>query len=97
MLTGHEILRLQFLTGARREAHAEMRQPLKPRARDAHLLGTVLGGKFSDGVEIFGGTFRAEEFRGCVKRLAGFLADFDPEFADPLVLPVRDKADAIRT
>src|ERR1700681_3617445 len=97
MLTGHEVLRLQFFTGAGREAHAEVRQSFKPRAGHAHLLGTVLGGKFSYGVQIPGGTFRTEEFWSCVKRLAGFIAALDPDFADTLVLPVGKKADAIRT
>src|SRR5579859_3870189 len=96
MLTGHEVFRLQFFTGARREAHPEVWQAFKPRARHAHLLRTVLGGKFGDGVQIPGSTLGPEEFRSCVKRLSFFIAALDPDFTDALVLPVGKKANAIR-
>src|SRR5882762_2431364 len=95
MLAGHEVLRLQLFTRARREAHAKVRQSFIPRTRNAHLLGTVLSGQFSNGVQIFSGTFRPEEFRGCVKPLTIFNAALEPNFIDTLVLPVSKQADAI--
>src|SRR6266852_826545 len=96
MLTGNEVLRLQLFTSARREAHAKMRQSFIPRTRHAHLLRTVLGGKFSNRVQILGSAFRPEEFRGCLKRLPFFNAAFDPNFTDTLFLPVGKQADAVR-
>src|SRR5260370_20137435 len=96
MLAGHEVLRLQLFTSAGREAHAKVRQSFIPRTRNAHLLRTVLGGKFSNGVKILAGEFRSEEFRSCLKRLTLFHAAFEPHFADPLVLPVGKQADAVR-
>src|SRR5258708_16568958 len=95
MLTGHEVLRLQLFTSARREAHAKVGQPLIPRTRHTHLFRTVLGGKFGKGVQILGSTFRPEEFRGSVKRLPFFNAAFPPTFADTLALPVGKKAYAL--
>src|SRR3989442_10360014 len=97
MLTRHEVFRLQLFTRAWSEAHAKVRQSFIPRTRQAHLLRTVLGGKFSNGVQILGSAFRPEEFRGCVKRLPFFNAAFDPNFADTLVSPVGKQADAVRT
>src|SRR5260370_26233056 len=86
MVTGHEVFRLQLFTSAGREAHTKVRQSFVPRTRHAHLFRTVLSGKFSNGVQIFGGTFRPEEYRRCVKRLPLFDATFDPNFIAPLVL-----------
>ena len=95
MLAGHEVFRLQLLTGARREAHAKVWQSFIPRPGNTHLLRTVLGGEFRDGVEILGGTFRPEEFRVCFKRLPLFNATFDPNFVDTLLLPVGKKTYAV--
>src|ERR1700694_5975374 len=96
MLTRHEVLRLQLFTRARGEAHAKMRQSFIPWAGHAHLLRTVLGGKFRDGVEVLGGSFRSEEFRGRIKCLFLLLAALDPNYVNSLVLPVGKEADAIR-
>src|SRR5437016_11168544 len=95
MLAGHEVLRLQLFTRTRREAHTKVRQSFVPRTWNAHLLSTVLGGKFSNGVQILGSTFRTEKFRGCVKRMPIFNAALEPNFTDALVLPVRKQADAV--
>src|SRR5690242_7637324 len=95
MLSGHEVLRLQLFTRARREAHAKVRQSFIPRTRNAHLHRTVLGGKLSNGVKILGSTFRPEEFGGCVKGMPLFNSALQPDFSDALVLPVSKKADAI--
>src|SRR5258708_25853025 len=95
ILTGHEVLRLQLFTSARRETHAKVRQSFIPWAKYTHLFRTVLGGEFSNWVQILGSTFRPEEFRGCVKRVPLFNAALDPNFADTPVLPVGKKADAV--
>src|SRR6266705_6449313 len=97
MLAGHEVFRLQLFTDARREAHTKVRQSFIPRPGNAHLLRTVLGGKFGNGVKILGSTFRPEEFRGCVKRVPLFNAALEPDFTDALVLPVGKKTDAVTT
>src|SRR5437879_13212470 len=89
MLAGHEVLRLQLFTRTRREAHTKVRQSFVPRTWSAHLLSTVLGGKFSNGMEILGSTFRTEKFRGRVKRMSIFNAALEPNFTDALVLPFR--------
>src|SRR5713226_419311 len=95
MLAGNEVLRLQLFTSAGRKAHAKVWQSFIPRTRNAHLLRTVLGGKFSNGVQIPGSAFRPEEFRGCVKCLPFFHAALDPNFVDTLLLPVGKQADAV--
>lgn len=55
VLARDEVFGLEFLAGAGNEAHAEVGEAFVPRARDAHLLGAILGGEFCDGVEVFGG------------------------------------------
>ena len=74
-----------------------MRQSFIPWASNAHLFGTVLSGQFRNGVQILSSTFRPEEFRRGVKCLPFFHAAFDPNFVDPLVLPVGKQADTIST
>jgi len=49
----HEVFRLQFFTGARRETHFEMRQAVVPRAGDVHLLGAVFGESSAMGWRFF--------------------------------------------
>src|SRR5271169_502999 len=97
MLPRHEVLRLQLFASAWREAHAKVRQSLIPRARHAHLLRTILGRKFNNGVQIPASSFRPKEFRGCVKRLPFVIAALDPKFVNTLILPVSKKADAVAT
>src|SRR5437667_12007548 len=96
MLAGHEVLRLQLFTCARREAHAKVRQSFIPRPGNTHLLRTVLGGEFRDGVEILGGTFRPEEYRSCFKSFPLSNATIDPNFVDTLLMPVSKKTYTVR-
>src|ERR1700730_392814 len=96
MPTRNEVLRLQFLPGARREAHAKMRQALVPGAGHAHLFRAVFGGEFRNGMKIPGGQLRPEKFRGRVKWLAILDASFYPNLIETLLLPVGEQADAVR-
>src|SRR2546429_2530810 len=89
----HEVLRLQLLAGAGRKARAKVRQPFMPGAGHAHLLRTILGGKFSNRVQIPDGAFGPEKFRGCFERLPFFDAALYPNFVDTLLLPVGKQAD----
>ena len=95
VLTRDEVFGLQLFAGAGSEAHAEVRETLVPGAEDAHLLGAVFGGERGDGMKIFGGEFCAEKFRLGVKGLAFFGAGFEPDFAEIVVLPVGEEADAV--
>src|ERR1700690_822427 len=97
VLPGHKIFRLQLFTSAWGEAHSKVRQPLVPGAGYAQLFRTVFGGKFSNGVQIPGSSFRPEEFGGRVKRLPFFLAALDPHFVNTLVLPIGKEADTVAT
>src|SRR5947208_5463959 len=65
----HEVLRLQLLAGAGRKARAKVRQPFIPGAGHAHLLRTILGGKFSNRVQIPDGAFAPENSEGASKGL----------------------------
>src|SRR2546427_10417174 len=89
----YEVLRLQLLAGAGRKAHAKVRQPFIPGAGHAHLLRTILGGKFSNRVQIPDGAFGPEKFRGCFEFLPFFDATLYPNFVDTLLLPAGTKAD----
>src|SRR5437773_3382139 len=95
MPTRQEVLRLQLLADAGRKAHAKVRQPFIPGAGHAHLLRTILGGKFSNRVQIPDGAFGPKKFRGCVERLPFFDAALYPNFVDTLLLPVGKQADAV--
>ena len=81
--------------GAGGEAHAEVGEAFVPGAGDTHLLGAVFGGERGDGVKILGGEFGAEEFRLGVEGLAFFVAALHPDFAEILILPVGEEADAV--
>src|ERR1700733_2110744 len=97
VLSRDEIFCLQFLACARRETHAEVRQALVPRARDAHLFGAILGRQLLYRMEIARGQPGSEQFRTGVRRLPWFDAALDPNLVDPLFLPVRKQAYAVST
>src|SRR5437016_7581378 len=79
-----------------RSSHAEVRQPFVPGTGYAHLFGAVLGGKFSDGVQIPAGPFRPEKFGWCVVGFSFLHAAFQPDLVETLFLPVGKQAHAVR-
>ncbi len=95
VLARNEIFRLQLFSGAGREAHAEVRQAFVPGAEHAHLLGAVFCGECGNGVKILGGEFGAEEFGLGVKARPFSVAALQPDFAEIVILPVGEKADAV--
>ena len=91
----HEILGLQLLAAAGREAHAEVRQPLVPRP------GTpICSVQFSAESSTIGWTFvvagRAPK-NSCaaVERRPLLDAALDPDLVDPALLPIGEQADAV--
>ena len=95
VLAWNIIFRLQLFTGAGRKAHLEVRQALVPGADDSHLLGAVFRRERRDGVKIFAGEFCAEEIRLCVECRLLIFAALQPHFAEELVLPIGEEADAV--
>src|SRR5207245_6012561 len=95
MLTGHKVLGLQLFASTRSKTQAKVRQSIIPWTGDAHLLCTVLGRKFSNGVKIFGCALRLKKVRGSLKPLAAVNAAFDPDLVESLFLPVGKQADAV--
>src|ERR1035437_4911443 len=75
----HAVFRLQFFAGARREAHAEVRQAVVPRAGDAHLLRAVRGREFGDRVQVPRRQFSSEKLRRRVESSLISNATLDPD------------------
>ena len=92
MAARQQVLRLELLAGARREAHAEVRQPVRPGPGPAELRGA--GGRVqpADHVPVDRRGRRAEEVVVHQVRLVG--PALDPHLVDR-VLPVGEDADAV--
>src|SRR5687768_2970907 len=60
LVARHEIFTLQLFSATGGELHTEMRQTLKPRTTDTHLLCTVFGRECWNGVNMTCGERRAE-------------------------------------
>ena len=92
-----EVLGLELVADARGSARAEMRQPVVPRPRDAHLLGDILGRHKSDGMKILRRELPAEKLLWAVKGFMVFIPipDLEPHLLDRLVLPSREQAHAV--
>src|SRR5918998_249562 len=88
-----QVLRLQLLAAARREAHAEVRQAVGPEARPAQLRRAGRGVEAEDGVPVDGRRDRAEEV---VPYVLGLVRDpaLDPDLIHVLA-PAGKDADAV--
>ena len=95
MLPWHEVFRLQLFPGAGHEPHAKVRQALKPRTGNAHLLGAVFRRQCRNRVQVDGSELRPIKLGARVKFLPFFDAVLDPQFVDALFLPVGEQADAV--
>src|SRR5580704_8980298 len=95
VLSRDEIFRLQFLACAWRESHSKVWKPFIPWANDAHLLRTILRRKFSNGIQVLGGSMRAKKLGACVECLSRIDASFKPDFVETVLLPVGKKTDAV--
>src|SRR5215216_6248361 len=86
-------LGLQLLAAARREAHTEVRETVRPQARPPELGRAVHGVEIEDRVPVDRRGGRAEQLPAYPLRLAGHAA-LQPHLVDG-VAPAREDADAV--
>ena len=72
-----------------------MRQPLVPRAGDAHLLRAVFRRKISQRMDVAARRQRPCAARIKTRRITIFQATFDPELIDSRRPPIQKQADAV--
>src|SRR5436305_864864 len=95
ILARNKIFRLQFLAAAGHEVHAEVGQALIPGAGNSFLFRAVFRRVPGQWVKFSRGELGSEEFRRWLRRAAFLDTAFDPGLGSPMMLPVREQADAV--